>query len=282
LRDEQLIAIVRQRGREHAFAIAEREHVSTAVSDALVETADTDVITRLLENASAELSRWAMDYVVAEAERVDRFREPLVRRADLPTDLAMRLYWYVSAAWRRHILQRFSVRGDAIDDALQHAVKDAAIDAGTSTGRAAGELARALHAEKRLTPALILNLLRQRRVVAAAAAIGHLTNMEERVVRHALMEASGETLAVFARAAGFDRDAFEHLYATSQNLTRGLSESDTGDDVRVLYDGISDAQAHEVLAYWRRDRGYVNAIEDLEWEMGETNGGSSFAAPYMT
>lgn len=282
LRDEQLIAIVRQRGREHAVAIAERAHISAEVSDALVATRDTDVVTRLLENASAELSRWAMDYVVAEAERVDRFREPLVRRADLPTDLAMRLYWYVSAAWRRHILQTFPVRRGIIDDVLQQAARDAAEDAGTPTGRAAGEFARVLHSEKRLTPGLILDLLRQRRVVAAAAAIGHLTNMEERIVRHALMDSGGESLAVFARAAGFDRDAFGHLLSMSVHFARGSARDGALNEVVALYDRISEEQAHEILAYWRRDRGYVNAIANLEQEIADASGGAPFAAPFMT
>ncbi len=95
LRDEDLVTIVKLRGREHILAIAMRPRLSEFVSDACIETGDDEVIEGLLRNNGSEISKKAFSYLVAESERVDRFREPLVCRADLPQDLAMRMFWWV-------------------------------------------------------------------------------------------------------------------------------------------------------------------------------------------
>lgn len=272
LRDAQLIAIVRERGREHALAIADRDPLSAAVGDALVATEDADVITRLLENPNAELSRWAMEYIVAESERVDRFREPLVRRADLPGDLAMRLYWYVSAAWRRHILEHFAIAPPDLDDALQGAANAAADGAGTATTQAARELSRHLSANDRLTPDLVIKLLRERRLPAAVAGLARLARLDEQVVQQILIDGGGETLAVLCRVAGFGRESFGRAFLVTRALTRrGGSGQDDLNAMLAFYDRVTEDRADTVLRYWRRDPAYVQAISSLELALGNSD-----------
>ena len=56
LQDIELIEIIQHRTMGHQLAIAMRETVSEAVSDALIETGNVDVIKTLLENESADIS----------------------------------------------------------------------------------------------------------------------------------------------------------------------------------------------------------------------------------
>ena len=74
LHNEDLIEVIRHRTDEHRLAIAIREGVDEEVSDALVEFGDQDVIEALLKNPDAEISRRAMEYLVAESRRVDTTR----------------------------------------------------------------------------------------------------------------------------------------------------------------------------------------------------------------
>jgi len=279
LRDPQLIAIVRERGREHALAIAERDPLSAAVGDALVATEDADVIERLLDNPSAELSRAAMTYLVTEAERVDRFREPLVRRADLPPDLAMRLYWYVSAAWRRHILETHAISAHQLDPAMQAATRSAAESAGPSSGEAARELTRQLDTERQLTPELVVTLFRERRHLAAIGGLARLGRLDERVVRHILIDGGGEPLAVLARAAGFGRETFGRLYLVVRGLVRRGQGAGDLNEMLAYHDRVSEEQAEVVLTYWRRDPGYVEAIGTLDRALADQDGGPPGLAP---
>src|SRR3546814_17874489 len=80
-----------RRSAETRRALALRNDVSAAVAVALVERAGPGVIEALIRNPDAMLSRRAMEMLVAESKRVDRFQEPLLSRADLPPELAYRM-----------------------------------------------------------------------------------------------------------------------------------------------------------------------------------------------
>ncbi|MEX1147822.1 MAG: DUF2336 domain-containing protein, partial [Sphingomonadales bacterium] len=126
LRDTDLIEIVHNRSEEHRLCIAMRQKVSEDVSDAIVESGGVDVIEALLRNQDAELSKRAMEYLVAESRRVDRFQEPLLTRHDLPATLAHRMFWWVSAALRKKILLDYAdLDPVTLDDAIQDAARKA-------------------------------------------------------------------------------------------------------------------------------------------------------------
>src|SRR5690348_13929577 len=126
LEDVDLIEIVRSRSTQHLLAIAMRRDLSTAVADALVEVGEKDVIRTLLENQEAQISRATMSYLVEQSRTVDEFQEPLVRRRDLPADLARRMCLWVSAAIRQSIVERFEIDPDTLDNALEPIAQDEA------------------------------------------------------------------------------------------------------------------------------------------------------------
>src|SRR3546814_19929853 len=84
LQDQDLIDVVLRRAEEHRMAIALRNDVSAAVAEALVEKAGPDVIEALIRNPDATLSRRAMEMLVAESKRFDRFQEPLPTTEERP------------------------------------------------------------------------------------------------------------------------------------------------------------------------------------------------------
>src|SRR3546814_8011401 len=91
-------------------------------------TKDSDVITALLENTSARISKATLDYLTEQAQHIDSYQEPLVRRQDLTNDLAMRLYWVVAANLRAEILASYDIHPTALDDALEGAVMEMAAE----------------------------------------------------------------------------------------------------------------------------------------------------------
>jgi uncharacterized protein (DUF2336 family) len=124
LHDVDLIEIIKHRTQSHQLAVSMRKNISEGVSDALVGTGDTGVITSLLENENAAISRASMAYIVAESKRVDTFQNPLINRKDLPPDMARKMYWWVSVAVRQHIVENFSIDPETIHDSIEGAVKD--------------------------------------------------------------------------------------------------------------------------------------------------------------
>ena len=102
--------------------MAIRRTVSEEVSDELVETGHEGVITTLLKNSGARISTATMEYLVEESKRVDSFREPILRREDLDPALAKRMYMWVSAALRQHIVEKYDLDQGVVDDLLERSV----------------------------------------------------------------------------------------------------------------------------------------------------------------
>ena len=119
LQDAELIEIIHQRTLEHQLAITTRERLSRTVSDALVNTGHTDVIKALLENHGAEIGHATMEFLVEQSKRIDAYQNPLVARPDLPGELAKRMYWWVSAALRRHLVAAFDIDPSELDRRIE-------------------------------------------------------------------------------------------------------------------------------------------------------------------
>ena len=92
--------------------------------DALIETGNVDIIKTPLENDSADISGKAIEYLVEQSEKIDDIQAPLVNCTDLGPDLAKRMYWWVSAALRKSIVQRFDIDSVELDKSIERAVKD--------------------------------------------------------------------------------------------------------------------------------------------------------------
>ena len=118
LKDLELVEIIRNRTFEHQLAIAQRQRVGAAVSDALIETDREVVIMALLENTGAKISAPAMERLVEESRAVTSYQDPLLHRSEFGEELAKRMFVWVSAALRGHIISRFQIDADEADDLL--------------------------------------------------------------------------------------------------------------------------------------------------------------------
>lgn len=105
LQDLELIEIIQHQTFEHQLTIAMRDKVSEAVSEALVETGNTKVIKTLIENDSAQISDDTIETLVNASKTEEPLQEPLLNRPDISPRLAKRMYWWVSAALRKHIVE---------------------------------------------------------------------------------------------------------------------------------------------------------------------------------
>ena len=267
LRDDDLLAIVEHRGREHTLAIAMRPGLSEFVSDAVIETGDDEVIEQLLRNSSADISRRAMAYLVAESERVDRFRDPLVRRADLPSELAVRMYWWVSAALRRTLVARLQRDSADIDDLLDATVAGLENDhrGAESIDKTAGKMVEGISKEQPITPDTAINFLRSGRINAFIAALSKHGGLPPPMIRQILFEAGGESLAVMCRGIGWQRGDFTQAFLLCR---RAQGERVTApallEAVIRFFDGLQTATAEKMMRQWRRKGAYNNAIDAIE------------------
>ena len=264
LREADLIAVVRNRTRQHQLAIAMRHEVSAPVADALVETGDSGVIEALLRNENAQISEATMAYLVEQARTVDSFQEPLVGRGDLDPELAYKLYWFVSAALREHLLSRFEIQVGELDDALEAATHNliAGAQAQPAQPTAAQKLARQIAKSRGVDPALLLKVLRSGEIPLFEALFAEFSGVRPPRLQHVLYETGGKGLAVVCKALEVDKATFTPIYLLSRRGESGeqVVPPKALSTVMAFFDSVRPNDAREVLRSWQRDNAYQDAI----------------------
>ncbi len=269
LRDAELVGVIRHRTQQHQLAIAMRRSLSEYVSDALVETGNIDVVKVLLENSDARISEATMGYLAEESRRVDTYQEPLLRREDLGPELAARMYLWVSAALRSHILENFDVDPSQIDDHLEDATSAIARGSGTQknaepeTAKPAEVLARRLTKQRQVTPDFLVQVLRQGEVPLFEALFGELSGLKAPRLQSVLYDSGGEGLAIACRAMEMPKPTFATIFLLSRRGHTGKQIVDPRELSRalLLFDKIVPAAAAEVMKGWSRDWKYQDAVE---------------------
>lgn len=266
LSDPELIDIIRHRTWEHQLAIANRQSLNIAVTDSLVETRNTAVITSLLENQSAEISTATMAYLVEQSRRVDSYQGPLVLRQDLSPELAKRMHAWVSDSLRQYIDANFEIEPatleSAIDAAAQRALAE--IDASDDGVPAAKSLARKLPGAN-IDPQVLVKLLRDGEISLFESMLSRMTGMELKLIQRLVYPAGGEGLAIACRAAAIPKPVFASIFLLSRQARPGdhSVEKDELKSVLMLYDVLSDSDAMDILQAWRKKPAYGELITSL-------------------
>jgi uncharacterized protein (DUF2336 family) len=270
LQDPELIEIIHHRTLEHQLAIAMRTSVSEVVSDALVETGNTDVVKTLLQNPNAKITEATMAYLVEEARRVDSYQEPLVRRQDLDSMLARQMYWLVSAALRAHLLENFEIDSSDLDDQLEDAIRtlSKAVENGgeESAASPAVTLAEHLDEDDAATPEFLIRVLRQGEVALFESLFGRLAGLAAPRLQRVIYEPSGRDLAIACRALEFDKSNFSLIHLLVRRARPGYETVPPRVASRLIkyFERIEVPAAQRVLRQWQRDPDYLDAIERLE------------------
>ena len=268
LHDSDLVEIIHQRTLEHQLAIAMRKNINELVTDALVESGNEDVIKTMLENPSARISRATMEYLVEQSKRVDTYQNPLLKRPDLEPELAKRMYLWVSAALRSHIVSNFNIDSGALDETIEGAIEEALSNHQSNHARPSKpiELADRLVEEGKNTPRLLVQLLRQGEVPLFEALFAKMSGIRVRLLRRLLFEPGGEALAIVCRAIGIDKPDFATIFMLSRKAHSADRVTNPRELSKVLefFDRLKQDTAKKVLSRWQRSSEYLNALRLLE------------------
>lgn len=262
LRDSDLVEVVRHRTMQHQLAVAIRRDLSEDVSAALVEAGNEDVIVTLLNNQDAQISSTVLEFLSEESKRIDAYQKPLVRRPDLPSQLAEKMYAWVSAAVRKYIVENFEVDVHDLDDDLSQSMEEAIVNKPDEGEAAAVRLVDKLHESGDLSPEFVLKALRQGQIALFELSFAKLTSLRPVLMRRIIYEPGGEALGIACRAIGIDRSTFLLIYRLSRRAqTEGASLSkDEVVNLSRFYDKTTRDAAFLVLRRWQRDQSFLNAL----------------------
>ena len=265
LQDQDLIEIIRLRTEEYHLAITLRSDISESVSDALIETENVGVITRLLKNEGAHISHAAMSYLVEQSQRVDTFQEPLLRRTDLPETLAKKMFMWVSGALRDFIVDRYDIDSVTVDQLLEQAAREGFEATRLEKFDPSSELIKSLRERGMITPEMLVQTLSDGEIPLFFAILSDLTNLNDALIQRIAFEKGGEGIAIACKAIDLPEIDFITIFRKSRRVSPGRAEA-TRDDVNAIleiYRGITQDEAKTMIGMWRRDGDYQSTIQDL-------------------
>ncbi len=267
LEDTDLIEIIRNRTQSHQLAIAARRSISADVSEALVSTGSEDVVVALLNNQGAQISAKVMEYLVEQSRQVDRLQEPLVRRHDLPRELARNLYLWVSAALRHHLASQHGIDGEVLDETIESTAREQFGDRADDRDLTIAErITQDLHVAGKLNEIVLLQFLKQGEIPLFEAGLACLLDLRPKLVRRILFEPGPEALALACKAAGFKESTFKAVLRLARKATRRRDADVEVEVVKAaaIFRGLKSSYAKTVTRRWRRDPQYQYALNKLE------------------
>ena len=252
LTETDLIEIAQSKGQGHLMAMTNRDSLSSALSDVIVERGNDDVLANLCQNDGAQLSRAAMEIMTERAEASDKLQTPLVKRKDIPVDLLNDMYFFVSSALREVILKTNAQLDETeLSAALvqssnriaKNIVKEelALVDAIDYVDK--------LEKYKELNERRLVQLVKEHQFNEFIVAFSRLTDLEIKTVRKLLTDVSCEGLALACRAVGFDHTSF----ASFVTQTRDMVDRDPviAQQVIQLYGKIPVETAQRTIRFWK-------------------------------
>lgn len=255
LTDEDLIEVVRRRSQLHIRAVSQREVVSEAVSDAIVEHGDDETLDVLLRNDGARLSRDASEQAVERALANPKLHEATVARKALPADLLNEMYFVVEQRLRLQILEQ--------NARLDPALLESALAAGrnrvaTGDGVLPADYAECsayveeLRAASQLTPQMLARFLRSGSRTSFYIALSQLADIDFHTARQIVERRELDALAVVCKAADLDRALFL-TYAVALLNTEGDAMAKAHVYAR-MYSELQREAALRTLRFWRLRR----------------------------
>jgi uncharacterized protein (DUF2336 family) len=255
LRDKDLIDIVRQKTRQHQIAVAARAQLSEAVSATVAESGSADVVAELLKNPSAKIADATFVYLAERSKNETELQAPLLRREDLPGEIAARMYAWVATELKTYIETKYKVAPQVLDGSLIASLEEVAAEhqPEISWNDAELQLADAIRAERINDPAVLVRLLKSGHVSLFEALFARYLGIGIRLARRIIYQPDGRALAVACRAAGIERPVFAALLDLVQPPPAAAKEAAPAERSAVaLFRRITSHECLDVISRWKR------------------------------
>lgn len=234
LTDQDLVDIISQHDADKQSAIAGRPSVSETVSEAIVDTRNEDVVSRLVSNPGAEISDGSLGKVVDTLGDRESIQDAMGRRPHLPVTVSERLVTLVSEQMKAQIEGKFNLPTDAMTDLIMQIRERAVLSLSFQSGR--DDLARLvgqLYTNDRLTPSILLRSLCMGDLAFFEAGIAKLAEISNVNARKLIHDDGGLGLRALCEKAGLPRNYLPAIRAAVE-VTRE-TQYDGGEHDRERY-----------------------------------------------
>lgn len=255
LSDLDLIYIIKSQGADYWRAIAARQGLSAQVVNLLAETHDVPTAVILSENDRIALNEYAVGILARVARDHESVARPLLRRAEIPYQVARDLYGYVGAELKEYIRSFYGVEGDAA--AAEKIVDDVVIDFTAPVGGMSEfmptermmENAEQLRDLNMLSMQLMVEALQKGKIPNFIAMFARYTDLSPKRIHDFLRQSCPKGMAIACRAFGVQKSDFSRIYLMTHRMRSRDRIVNHGDMLELLayFDKIRPETAMRIV-----------------------------------
>jgi len=225
----------------HQEVVAARPHIGVAVTDALAASNNESVLMALVRNVTARISDASYRTLVEKSRNLTGLQEPLVRRPDLPPQLATSMCEWVSDALKAFIQTNHRlapatlIKGGvepALTDALQ-IIKSKPAPSKDAPADSAQKLIEKLANSGQLKAGFLMRVLSQGQLDLFDLAFARLLETDISAFRATFYGGGCRAVALSCRAVGIDRAVFATVFNLSRQA-RGMQPSLPASEMAVV------------------------------------------------
>lgn len=250
LSTDDLVEIAASRSQQHLLAISGRSEIEEAVTDALLDRGDREVVHRLARNAGARFSEGGFCTMVHKSETDESLAEKLGLRLDIPVRLLRELLLKATEAVRSRLL---SIAPPQAKEQIQRALAKISNEVGREA-TATRDFTQAQHGilqmkkEGRLNEAALMEFASRRLYEQTVAALAMLSTASIDLIASLMKGARGSGLLVPCKAAGLKWPTVAAILS-SRFSHHTMSEADLA-HAKEDYLKLSHAVAQRTLRFW--------------------------------
>lgn len=236
LTEGDVLKLIAESGIGHQEAVAGRPNIGIPVTDALAKSDHESVLVALVRNATARISSQSYETLVTKSRAITGLQEPLIKRPDLPPQLASNMCEWVSDALKTYIKTNYKMAGSHVDAALSDAtvvLKSEPPGPKDPPADSAQKLIEKLAASGQLKAGFLMRVLSQGQTDLFDLAFARLLDTDLNRFRKLFYESGARLVAMACRAGGIDRSVFATVYNLSRQA-RGLPVALTGADTQAV------------------------------------------------
>jgi hypothetical protein len=245
LSEQSLLAAANSKSQEHLFAISQRNSLSEALTDVLVERGDRDVVQAVVQNRGARFSDNGFRSLVQRSTGDDALASEVGMRGDMPRPYFLMLLERASNAVRARLAAENPQASTAIDGVVAEVVggiRDEARNASPAFVAAEAAVERQ-NRIRRIGEAEIYQYARDRKFEETAIALSIMCDTPIDVVERALLDPGAEIVLILSAAT---TKAILLLRAAD----RGMSSEDL-ERALISFNKLQPETARRVLGFFR-------------------------------
>jgi uncharacterized protein (DUF2336 family) len=251
LSEHTLVATANSKSQQHLYAITQRDALSEAVTDILVERGDRDVVHAVVKNRGARFSDAGFRTLVTRSNGDDALASEVGMRGDIPRQHFLMLLEKASSAVRARLAAENPQASTAIDGVMAEVVGDMRDESrNSSPAFAAAEAAVARQNRvRRIGEAEIYQYARDRKFEETAIALSLLCDTPIDVVERALLDPGAEIVLILAKVAGLSSTTTKAILLL-RAADRGMSTEDL-ERALMSFNRLQPDTAKRVLGFFR-------------------------------